>query len=277
MSLKEFYVGWQSKSHLTVFDFWNKLGPKEFTFRWGCFQEQVYLSDSLSKGSTLLEVGCASGTTVRFLKETNLIDNVLYKGVDLGEEVVKKAKKIHKGFDFQLVDTSFTRECKERFDIVFSRDTLMHQTNPLQFLEELSGLTKKVLIMRIRTRDSDIGDYNPDTSCQVHYDKFWMPYIVMPVKDLIECLCKNPRVKEIHINKNYQVLGGNNGRFLPKELYLSEAGGSETAIKVIYSDNKTSQPPHIIFTQLIEGQSLIRHKKFNHLFFRICRKIGLKF
>lgn len=108
---------------------------------------------------------------------------------------------------------------------MFSRDTILHQTGPYEFLQELLSVASKALILRVRTRD--VGDtvLDVERSCQMHYDQHWMPYIVLNTDEFIDFLKKDKRVSKVTLNRSYEILGGQNYRYLPKDLYFSSAGG----------------------------------------------------
>ena len=90
--LNKSYVGWDTNEHLNEFNFWNNLSNYEFNFRWGSFRENQILIEKLKKDDTLFEVGCATGTTVRWLKNNNILKSINYLGVDLSDTAIKKAE-----------------------------------------------------------------------------------------------------------------------------------------------------------------------------------------
>lgn len=106
----------------------------------------------------------------------------------------------------------------------------MHQEDPYAFLDGLINLTKEAAFVRLRTRD--VGDTVTDTqiSCQLHWDKFWVPYIVINTDEMIQRIEAHKDVKKLVVCRAYEVLGGHNYRFLPKELYFNEARTAETAL-----------------------------------------------
>ena len=93
--LNKNYNGWNSKEHLIGFNFWNDLSNYEFNFRWGSFRENQIVYNILKKGDSLFEVGCATGTTVRWLKNKKILNKIKYVGVDISETAVNKANFLH--------------------------------------------------------------------------------------------------------------------------------------------------------------------------------------
>ena len=69
--------------------------------------------------------------------------------------MVKYCKKKYKDHKFlkTLPNTDLYKKFNKKFDLVYSRDTVLHQTNPFAFLNNLINLTGKFLIIRLRTRD----------------------------------------------------------------------------------------------------------------------------
>ena len=70
---KDTHKGWDTDEHLELFNQWNLMGRMEFLFKYGCFREQNYLNERISSLTRpeILDYGCATGTTYRFLKYTN--------------------------------------------------------------------------------------------------------------------------------------------------------------------------------------------------------------
>ena len=133
------------------------------------------------------------------------------------------------------------------------------------FLDKLIDLAKEALFIRLRTRDVGDTEFNTNISRQVHWDKYWVPYIVLNVDELIDRIEENKNIKLLVIHRAYDVLGGYNHRLLPEELYFSSTGTAETALfiqkglrgntplKVIYQDfSKLDGPSHTISQRIIK-------------------------
>ncbi|MEE8059483.1 MAG: class I SAM-dependent methyltransferase [Pseudomonadales bacterium] len=273
------YEGWDTNSHLEVFDFWNNKLDFYFNYLYGCFTEQHFLISSLQKlnNSTLLDVGCATGTTFRFIKNKLGKNHVEYTGIDFSEPALNRAKKLYPSGKFvKVTDEKFSSLFDKKFDVVFSRDTIMHQTDPKRFISDLISVAKKVLIIRLRTRDKGNTEYNVEKSCQMHYDKFWMPYIVMNIDEVIDIFSTTNNVCKITVNKSREVLGGHNLRFLPKELYFSEAGGAETSIMIEFNEGHTDKP-EIVIEESPQGREYISRNKWKNYSYAAANKILKKF
>ena len=80
----------------------------------------------------------------------------------------------------------------------------MHQEKPFEFLRELINFSTKYLILRLRTRDNGKTEWNINKSSQMHYDRFWMPYIIINLDELIEFILSVRKPKLIRINRSYE-------------------------------------------------------------------------
>ena len=77
--LSSTHIGWDTQDHLKEFDHWNKMNNYEFMFKYGSFEEQKYLKERIKnfKNPSILDFGCATGTTNKFLRLT--AKNINYK------------------------------------------------------------------------------------------------------------------------------------------------------------------------------------------------------
>ena len=222
-----------------------------------------------------MEVGCATGTTVRWLKNKKIYKQISYLGIDISNTVIQKAIKIHPNSNFKKVDVGPLKPFYNSYDYVFSRDTILHQEKPYEFLEELIKCSKKCLIVRTRTRDNGKTNFDIEKNCQLHYDSFWMPYIVLNINELIDFLKAISIVKSVKINRSYEVLGGNTNRFLPKDLYFTSAGGAETVIEIEIDRKMKSNNFEVSYSNHVEGRPLIYSKKYKRAFIVILKKLKI--
>jgi SAM-dependent methyltransferase len=267
--LNKSYKGWDTSSHLETFDLWNKKGNLEFNFFYGNFAEQRYLLETVARliDCSILDVGCATATTYRYLRNKLGKKSYRYKGVDLSKPVLDKAIRLYPEVDVvQKANENLYDYFGQQFDVVFSRDTILHQTEPYKFIQELMDISKNALILRLRTRDNGKTELDIDKSCQRHYDKFWMPYVVLNIDELISFVSQNARLERITINKEYQILGGTNQRYLPKELYSSATGGAETSLLLEFSDKEIDKVK-IINDSRLQGHAFA---KKNRIYAMIC-------
>ena len=160
----DFYDAWNKEGHKKEFDIWNTMSKSYFKFTLGCFYENKYLINHLKKNSNLdlLEVGCATGHLLRYLKLKKVL--VDYFGVDLSESCIKEAQEIHEKNCFKKITTQNLAKQFDgkNYDIVYSRDTVPHQLEPFKFIKSLIDVAKDTLILRLRTRDLGSTIYDPE-------------------------------------------------------------------------------------------------------------------
>ena len=271
MNIDKQYEGWNTDSHLQTFNVWNRQIDMHFNFAYGNFSEQRYLRSVIQRLNTptVLDVGCATGTTYRFLRNNVGKSAFAYLGLDLSEPAVEYASKLYPEATFvtkgrePLVDY-----LDRRYDVVFSRDTVLHQTAPYEFAADLLAVANKALILRLRTRDDGETNFDVDQSCQMHYDQYWMPYIVLNTDELIAFFRADPAVKRITLNRSYEILGGHNYRYLPKDLYISSAGAAETAVLVeLDRESTSSTPAEVVFQAELEGHAFLRQHRLKRYFY----------
>ena len=154
------------------------------------FEEQKYLKERILdfKNPSILDFGCATGTTNKYLRLVAKNINYTYKGIDISKPAIEKAKKYYDKKEFELIEEDSDFLDNNKFDIVYSRDTVLHQNDPYKFLKSLLLAAKKSLILRLRTRDNGATIFDIDNSCQLHYENYWMPYIVLNFDELINFL-----------------------------------------------------------------------------------------
>jgi len=245
-----FFQGWEDDEHVRTFDWFYYMPTPLFLKQFEYFNEirllKEYFRKHSAKGKTLFEVGCATGEMFRYLNKRNY--DCDYYGFDISETALNAAKEKYPKGKFVRVEASAEQisESHGQADIMFCRDVILHQPDPWRFLESLIELTTGSLILRLRTRDVGATCLDPDLSCQAHYSKYWMPYIVINVDELCENISKHEDVKKVTILKSYEVLGGHHGRFIPKELYFAAAGTAETSIWVEKGERKGDKPEIVV-------------------------------
>ena len=272
------YEGWNTSLHLGTFDFWNALSNPSFNYIYGNFQENRYLVDLIKTGKakSVVDIGCATGTTYKLLRNYFGENKLEYNGFDISEPAIAKARSLYRKNIFHLSNhTDYRHLPEQKREIIFSRDTLMHQEKPFEFLSELIKFTTKYLILRVRTRDSGKTEWDVNKSTQMHYDKYWMPYIVINSEELINFIIAEKKPKAIKINKSFETLGGHNFRYLPKDLYYEAAKGAETSLCIEYSESNETKT-HIVYTENIEGQKFVKRNRAKVNLFRVFDKV-LKF
>ena len=89
-----------------------------------------------SSNVSVLDVGCATATTFGYLRNKAGGASYEYLGVDLSEPVLEKAKNLYPGINvIQKGNENLLEFFGKKYDIVFSRDTVLHQDKPYEFLQ----------------------------------------------------------------------------------------------------------------------------------------------
>ena len=94
------------------------------------------------KGKRALDFGCGTGRSTRFLQKYGFDAT----GVDIAEEMIKKAMEINPKGDYRLVSDGDLRSCgNDKYDLVlsaFTFDNIPTLGNKVRILKELSNLLK---------------------------------------------------------------------------------------------------------------------------------------
>ncbi len=266
---------WNDQTHAEVFDYMSSEPNFILKKHYESFGEGKLLKKWKPQNdrSMLFEVGCATGELYRYIRNNRR--DLDYKGFDISDPAIQRAKQKYPNSNFYKLISGID-EIADRFgqpEAVWCRDVVLHQKDPYLFLDQLIDLAKEVLFIRLRTRNIGDTEFNTDISCQLHWDKYWVPYIVLNVNELIGRIEGHKNIKSLIIHRAYDVLGGHNKRFLPKDLYFSSSGTAETALfiqkglrnnaplKVIYQDfSELDHPSHTIPQRVIRRVVSVAYK-----------------
>ena len=69
---------------------------------------------------------------------------------------------------------------------------------------------------------------------------------------------------KITLNRSYETLGGQNSRFLPKDLYFEKTGTAETSVKIELDENKKKDKIKIVHDKNTQGHQFLRLNRFNY-------------
>jgi len=228
------YEAWNSHEHPEEFDnlrFVPTFALKGVYESFNDVQLLCEVAKHMATGFSVLEVGCATGEFSRYLSAR--YPRATYTGWDISPPAIERARsKFPKGPKFHLVDPDLNADEEIHADILFCRDVVHHQDDPFSLIKKLYELCTKSMVLRIRTRDVGETVLDPNLSCQSVYGK-WVPFVVLNCDELLaELMRLNPRPGRIKLVKDYIILGGSNGRFLPKSCYEESTGTAETALVV---------------------------------------------
>jgi hypothetical protein len=248
-------LAWQDRTHARVFDevsFYPRFLMRK---RFESFNEVRLLQAHAARigGSVLYEVGCATGEFGRYAAA--YLPRLSYRGFDISPPAVERAVAKYGEGKYELYegDIRSLQQQHGRADVVFCRDVLLHLVDPYAFLEALLDLATRALVLRLRTRDRGATFLDAESSCQLHYDRHWVPYIVLNTDELIARISADGHVGEIVVSRRYEPLGGHNFRYLPKELYFSEARTAETAVLVIKQESPRNGEVRVAFDDRPDG------------------------
>lgn len=226
------HAAWQDQEHAREFDALSTFPDFLLQKRFESYNEVRLLRAHLPaiKGGRLYEVGCATGEFYRYAKLA--LAGFEYEGFDVSEPALARAREKYGPARFHRLSGGVEEISAgwRRPAVVFCRDVVLHHPRPLEFLRDLVGLAEEGVALRLRTRDAGRTLWDPEQSCQWHYGRYWVPYIVINVEELVSYLKSLSFVAKIVISRRYEALGGHTGRHLPKELFDPKSGSAETAV-----------------------------------------------
>lgn len=247
---------WQDNGHAKIFDCWSGYRNKGLKKIYESFNDiKIFFElKLLLQGRNFIEIGCATGELYRYLSAFH--NELNYFGIDVSKPAIERARTKYPNGDFFVSDANIMpseviKSLKLKPDVLFSRDVVVHQAKPFEFLKDLISIPAELIILRLRTKDKGDTVLDPKLSCQ-YYCGQWVPYMIFNIDELILFISKNVIFESLHIYKKYTILGGNYGRYLPKDCYYSQTGTSETAIGIKVA-NKPVNNAEVIIKQIEES------------------------
>lgn len=243
------YLNWQNPAHAVQFDGRAHLDLRNLIRNYEAFNDVRLLNERVerSRDFELLEVGCATGEFVRYLQAR--FPQVHYIGLDVSEPAIARAKAKYPKVPFFVVQANrnLTETLRDlgivRYpDIVYAKDVVQHQVQPFEFVSNLIKAASEAIILRCRTRDVGTTVLDPERSCQF-YEGDWLPYIVLNLQELVDWVSGQAPGSELVLSRHHMVLGGQHGRFVPKELYRKETGTAETVVGIF---KQTERPGTVV-------------------------------
>ena len=101
---------------------------------------------NLKDGESILEIGHGNGGHIAHL--LSQANNLKYVGADISETIIAEAQNINASFvekggvRFQLTDGIHLPFADERFDKIFTVNTVYFWKNPLEYLKEIKNILK---------------------------------------------------------------------------------------------------------------------------------------
>ena len=94
----------------------------------------------------ILDIGCGEGYTSNYLKEKL---NIPILGIDIGGEVINKAKKLHPNVSFKAGSIYNLKQKNNSFDLVIATEVLEHLEFPDKGIEEAKRVSRKYCIFSV--------------------------------------------------------------------------------------------------------------------------------
>ena len=266
---------WESKKHISLFKGYIYQNKFEFLFSERKLSENQFILEKIqqTKYPSILDYGCSTGFLKRLLNLTATKNSYHYKGVDISKTSINISKKLYGETNFQCISPNSDFLEKNKFDIVYSRDVIVHQKEPYKLLELLLKASKKALILRTPTRDKGKTVLDVNNSFQLLYEPEIIPFIVFNIDELLKFISKDERVVSIKINKIYKVWGGERKRFLEKDLYFKETGGSRTTLLIEFNDKPRGKDKKIKVVTNIEELNNSKIHKIKSKIYSLSSKV----
>lgn len=223
---------WMEQEHVDLFGGWNRSSTAWLVRMCSQFNEfQLFRTLAGDKDChSLSDVGCATGGFYRYFRKA--WPSLEYKGFDVSEKAIERARRLYPNGRFHVAQGRLRWIQDITSDIIFSRDVVLHQEGPREFLSDLYAVARKYLILRLRTREAGVTNFDVSQSCQYMYGH-WVPYVVFNTTELIDLIRSfEPAPRKLLVWRHPVVLGGFGSRYLPKELYEAGAGTAETALLI---------------------------------------------
>lgn len=219
------------------------------------------------KRISVLDVGCASGSFYAYLSSIATFGEWTYKGLDISKPAIEFAKKQYDQKLFNLIRGD--EELSGKYaDIVLSVDVLIHQVKPFEHLNRIINASNKFLVVKLRTRDKGETVLDPTISCQMQYGEC-VPWIVFKTNQLYEKILEFTQSPvKIICFKRYKIFKEENGRYLPKELYLENSKTALTTLIIEKCEDDTK-------SHIEEYEYKSKSKKKNRGNLRLLPLVGL--
>lgn len=266
------YEAWKQQDHVRLFSSWDQYPTGALVKQCHTFND-FQLFDSIAGNQecrTVSDVGCATGGFYRYFHRQ--WPSLGYKGFDISQLAVEHARNLYPEGNFTVFDGQLKSQADVESDIVFCRDVTHHQTNPQTFLSDLYDIAKEYLVLRVRTREIGATVFDVEQSCQYTYGR-WVPYIVFNTTEIMELISSfYPSPARITIKRHPVILGGQNSRYLPKELYDPETDTAETAILIKKRKGNLAEETVTSVESCPEG---ISRSPWRQVIRRVARRLGV--
>jgi SAM-dependent methyltransferase len=163
--------------------------------------EKFFMEESLRKGKSVLDVGCAAGSFSEIVKMYN--KNLEYTGVDISASMIYEAKRRFPDDSFFTCDGRTLDFPDNSFDIVLCFGVLHMTENWKKLLTEQWRVCRETLLFDVRIVE-DKGICNAEESYQrLEFDGNWdgiskAPYIILSLDEILGLLtAMEPKVRTL--------------------------------------------------------------------------------
>jgi SAM-dependent methyltransferase len=138
---------------------------------------------------SILDVGCAAGGFYKIFK--SLQPMISYTGVDVSEEMIKKAMQLHKSVPFKVINGSNLDFNNDSFDLVFCSGVLHNTLNWRALLKECWRVAREYFVFDVRLiQDAPSVEDMTISYQKIAFSNQWdeksvVPYAVLNVNDFL--------------------------------------------------------------------------------------------
>lgn len=167
--------------------------------------ERFFLSKYIHAGSSVLDVGCATGGFLHVFEEYE--PTISYTGVDISPEMISQARKLHPGIRFDVADGDRLPFADNSFNIVFISGALHMAPNWRDILAEAWRVTQDYFIFDVRLREKPPVIEDSTISYEkIAFNGAWdkktiVPYIIVDVMSFVSELDRlrpAPAFRQLH-------------------------------------------------------------------------------
>lgn len=167
--------------------------------------ERFFLSKYIRPGSSVLDIGCATGGFIHVFLEYE--PTISYTGVDISPEMISRARELHPGIHFEVADGNRLPFADKSFSIVFISGALHMAPNWREILAEAWRVTKDFFIFDVRLREKPPVIEDSTISYEkIAFSGAWdgktiVPYIIVDVRSFLrelEQLRPAPAYRQFH-------------------------------------------------------------------------------
>ncbi|QPH38070.1 class I SAM-dependent methyltransferase [Pedobacter endophyticus] len=122
---------------------------------------------NIQKNEAVLEIGHGNGGHINYLLEKN--ENIAYFGADISSTIINEAKKVNEGalahgrIHFELTDGTTLPFTDEKFDKVFTVNTIYFWNDPMGYLTEIKRVMRSNGLLVIAFADRGFMEKLPFT------------------------------------------------------------------------------------------------------------------